>query len=642
MNAASPQIAPYGAWSSPLTAEFMLSTFVSFAELRHRDGAFYWLETRPNEGGRSVLVGQRDGQRRDLTPAPLNARSRVHEYGGGAFAVSDTTAWFVNFEDQNIHAVQLDGAVARRVTLSGEGERFGGLLWDECRASLIAVRERHGVGDEAVNDLVRVDVADGAIEVLHGGHDFYAGARLSPSGDKLAFLVWDHPNMPWDGTQLVVARLDARGGVAEATVVAGGAAESVCQPEWLDDDRLSYVSDTNGFWNLHCYDESGIYCAVHDDAEYGVPLWSLDTRSYVPVGPRHVVAQRIEAGVAELVVADLQHGLTTPLAVDCSSYRSLVRTAAGVAFIGGRSDDVGAVMEFDTAAGQLESLAVEGRVGLPPGVLSTPRTIRFPSAGGAFAHGNFYPPRNAGFAAPEDDRPPLVVMSHGGPTGAASRDLSLRIQYYTSRGWAVLDVNYGGSTGFGRAYRERLAGQWGVVDVEDCAAGVRHLVLEGQVDRDRVAIRGGSAGGYTTLAALVFSDVFRAGASHYGVGDLEALARDTHKFESRYIESLVAAEDFTARSPLAHIDRLRCPTIFFQGAEDKIVPRNQAETMFDALKAKGIPVAYILFEGEGHGFRRAENAKRAIEGELAFFSKVFGLEPADDLPTLTVENATWR
>ena len=642
MNAGVPKVARYGAWSSPITADFMLSAFVSFADLLHRDGAFYWLEVRPTEGGRSSLVGYRDGKRRDLTPAPLNARSRVHEYGGGAFAVSDRMAWFVNFEDQNIHAVRLNGSVARRVTLSGVDERFGGLVWDERRGSLIAVRERHGMGDEAINDLVRVDVADGAIEVLASGHDFYAGARLSPNGDQLAFLVWDHPNMPWDGTQLVVARFDAAGALAEATVVAGGAAESVCQPEWLDDGRLAYVSDANGFWNLHVYDESGVYCAVPDEAEYGVPLWSLDTRSFVPVGPRHVVAQRIETGVAELVVADLAQGLTTPLPVSCTSYRSLVRTAAGVAFIGGRSDDVGAVMTLDTATGEAECLAVEGRVALPAGVLSAPRAIRFPSAGGAFAHGNFYPPRNAGFAAPEDDRPPLVVMSHGGPTGAASRDLSLRIQYYTSRGWAVLDVNYGGSTGFGRAYRERLAGKWGIVDVEDCAAGVRHLVLEGQVDGNRVAIRGGSAGGYTTLAALVFSEVFRAGASHYGVGDLEALARDTHKFESRYIESLVAARDFAARSPLAHIDRLRCPTIFFQGADDRIVPRNQAETMFDALKAKGIPVAYLLFEGEGHGFRRAENAKRAIEGELAFFSKVFGLEPADALPALTVENATWR
>ena len=640
MSAAKPAIAPHGAWASPITADFILSKFVSFAELKHRDGAFFWLEARPNEGGRSALVALIDGERRDLTQAPLNARSRVHEYGGGAFAVSDTTAWFVNFEDQNIHAVPRNGSVATRVTLSGPDERFGGLVWDARRGGLIAVRERHGIGAEAVNDLVRVDVRDGTVEVLHSGQDFYAAARLSPAGDQLAFLVWDHPNMPWDGTQLVVARLDAAGRVAEATVVAGGARESICQPEWMDDGRLAYVSDASGFWNLHCYDQSGVFHAVPDEAEYGLPLWSLDTRSYVPVGPRHVVAQRIEAGVAGLVVADLEQGLTSPLPVDCASYRSLVRTAAGVAFVAGRRDDVGAVQELDTAAGEVRTLAVEGRVPLSRGVLSTPSAIAFPSGGGT-AHGNFYPPRNEAFAAPPGERPPLVVMSHGGPTGAASRDLSFRIQYYTSRGWAVLDVNYGGSTGFGRAYRERLNGNWGVVDVEDCVAGVRFLALEGRVDPNRVAIRGGSAGGFTTLAALVFSDAFRAGASHYGVGDLATLARDTHKFESRYILNLVAADDFAARSPLRHIDRLRCPTIFFQGADDRIVPKNQAEQMFDALKAKGIPVAYLLFEGEGHGFRQAENAKRAIECELAFFSKVFGLEPADHLPPLSVENATW-
>ena len=632
---------PHGSWASPITADFILSEFVSFAELQHRDGTCFWLETRPQEGGRSALVSWRDGKRRDLVPASMNVRSRVHEYGGGAFAVSQANAWFVNFEDQNIHSVRLKGAAPKRVTLSDEDERFGGLLWDELRGSLIAVRERHGIAEEPVNDLVRVDVGSGAIEVLHSGHDFYAGATLSPDGGKLAFLVWDHPNMPWDGTQLVVAELNEGGHVAGATVVAGGATESVLQPEWADAHRLIFVSDASGFWNLHCYDASGVFCAVPDEAEYGLPLWSLGTASYVPASPRHVVAQRIEAGVAQLVVADMDQGVTTPLPTDFSSYRSLARTASGVAFIAGRRDDTAAVVELDMASGNARLLATEGRVDVPARMLSAPESIRYPTARGEHAYGNFYPPCNPNSQGLPGERPPLLVMSHGGPTGAASRDLNLRIQYYTSRGWAVLDVNYGGSTGFGRAYRERLQGQWGIVDVEDCEAGVRYLALAGRIDSNRVAIRGGSAGGYTTLAALVFSDAFRAGASHYGVGDLATLARDTHKFESRYVHRLVDAADFESRSPIAHVDQLRCPTIFFQGADDRIVPRNQAETMYDALKAKGIPVAYLLFEGEGHGFRRAENAKRAIEGEYFFFSKVFGFESADELPEVRVENATW-
>ena len=446
--------------------------------------------------------------------------------------------------------------------------------------------------------------------------------------------------MPWDGTQLIAARIDADG-LSDETVVAGGAAESVLQPEWIGNDRLLYVSDESGFWNLHSYDASGVYCAVPDDAEYGLPMWQLDTRAYVVAGPRHVVAQRIEEGAAELVVADVDQGMTSPLPVDFTGYRSLTRTDSGVAFIAGRRNDVAAIVELDLATGAVTPVATQGDVDFPAGTFAEPETIRFAS-GDATAYGNFYPPSNPGCVAPEGDLPPLLVVSHGGPTGAASRDLSFGIQYYTSRGWAVLDVNYGGSTGFGRPYRERLNGRWGLVDVDDCIAGVRHLAAEGRVDPGRVAIRGGSAGGYTTLAALAFSTAFRAGAVHYGIGDLAALARDTHKFESRYIYRLVDEADFAARSPVQHVDRLRCPTIFFQGTEDRIVPPNQAETMFHALRAKGIPVAHLLFEGEGHGFRKVENARRAIEGEYFFFGKVFGFEPADDLPGVRVENATWE
>ena len=633
-------VRPYGAWPSPITADVMLSAFVSLSELGYRGGAYYWLEGRPTEGGRVALVCHRDGTSRDLTPEPFNVRSRVHEYGGGAFALSDDTAWFVNFEDQNVYAVHLGGTLPVRITSGDSQERFGGLAWDARSRCLVAVRERHGVASEAVNDLVRIDPTTGDVQVLHSGHDFYAAQRLSEDGRWIAFLVWDHPNMPWDGTQLIAARIDADG-LSDETVVAGGAAESVLQPEWIGNDRLLYVSDESGFWNLHSYDASGVYCAVPDDAEYGLPMWHLDTRAYVVAGSRHVVAQRIEEGAAELVVADIDQGMTSPLPVDFTGYRSLTRTDSGVAFIAGRRNDVAAVVELDLATGTVKLVASQGDVDFPAGTFAEPEMIRFAS-GGATAYGNFYPPSNPGCVAPEGELPPLLVVSHGGPTGAASRDLSFGIQYYTSRGWAVLDVNYGGSTGFGRPYRERLNGRWGLVDVDDCIAGMRHLAAEGRVDPGRVAIRGGSAGGYTTLAALAFSTAFRAGAVHYGIGDLAALARDTHKFESRYIYRLVDEADFAARSPVEHVDRLRCPTIFFQGTEDRIVPPNQAEAMFHALRAKGIPVAHLLFEGEGHGFRQVENARRAIEGEYFFFGKVFGFQPADDLPGVRVENATWE
>ena len=640
---------PYGAWPSPITADLAAASFVSFSDLKFSGGRHYWLEQRPGEGGRSALVAADGRRRRDLTPAPMNVRSRVYEYGGGAYALSDDAAYFVNFPDQCIYAVSLDGGAPRQVTAGDATERFGGLEWDPHRRCLIAIRERHGGGgdgasggaDATVNDLVRIDTASGTVSVLHEGHDFYAWPCISASGDRVAFVVWDHPNMPWDGTQLVVADIDAAGGLGSDTLAAGGIDESIYQPAWTENGSLVYVSDRSGYWNLHVYDASGVRTAVADDAEYGLPMWSLGSTNYVVAGPAHVVAQRIADGEATLVIADIERSVTTPLPTAFTSYRSLTRTANGIAFIGGSASDMARVMELDVATGEATTLASAGELDFPAGTLSAPRTISFASADGARAYANFYPPRHPSCVGPRGELPPLLVTTHGGPTSGAGRDLSLRVQYYTSRGWGVLDVNYGGSTGFGRAYRERLNGQWGVVDVEDCVAGARHLAAEGRVDINRIAIRGGSAGGYTTLAAVTFADVFRAGASHYGIGDLAALARDTHKFESRYVQRLVDEADFDARSPLRHAARARCPMIFFQGSDDRIVPPNQAESMFAALKANGIPVAYLLFDGEGHGFRRAENAVRAIEAEYLFFARIFGFEPAEDLGDIPVENAPW-
>ncbi|MCY3818388.1 MAG: prolyl oligopeptidase family serine peptidase [Gammaproteobacteria bacterium] len=635
---------PYGAWPSPLTADVAAARFVSFSELKFSGTRHYWLEQRPLEGGRSVLVASDGQSRQDLVPAPMNVRSRVYEYGGGAYALSDDAAYFVNFRDQCIHASPLGGGAPRQVTTGDDAQRFGGLLWDPHGPGLVAVRERHPPGeasDAALNDLVRVDVKTGTVQVLHEGHDFYAWPCLSPSGDRLAFVVWDHPNMPWDGTQLLIADIGADGTLNRETLVAGGMDESVYQPAWTGDDRLVFASDRGGYWNLHVYDQSGVRLAIADDAEYGLPMWSLGSTNYVVAGRDHVVAQRIEDGEAELVIADIERGITTPLSSRFTSYGSLTRSAAGITFIGGTADDVSRVTELDIATGETTTLARAGQVDFPDGTFSTPQTISFTSSDGARAYANYYPPRHPEFTGPEDELPPLLVTTHGGPTSSAGRGLSFRTQYYTSRGWAVLDVNYGGSTGFGRAYRERLNGQWGVVDVQDCVAGARHLASEGRVDINRIAIRGGSAGGYTTLAAVTFADIFRAGASHYGIGDLAALARDTHKFESRYVDRLVAEADFDARSPVRHAALARCPMIFFQGSDDRIVPPNQAEAMFAACKANGVPVSYLLFEGEGHGFRRAENVVRAIEAEYLFFARVFGFEPAEDLRDIPVENAPW-
>ena len=636
--------AAYGTWPSPINAELVATASTRYGNLRAGDGALYWLEGRPLEGGRSALVRHDRAGRSEMTPAPFDARSRVYEYGGGAFCVGAKEIYFVDNAEQNIHAVPLGDDAARpgkprAVTRSGPHERFGDLVWDG--SAVLAVRETHGAradpstGEregpaprmrEPVHDLVRVDVASGEVRVLHRGHDFYAAPTPAAHG-RLAFLVWDHPNMPWDGTQLLVAEYQ-NGRARNATVVAGGAAESIAQPAWCG-ERLLFVSDAGGYWNLHAYDETGVYPVLAEEAEHAGPAWQLGDSHYVVIGAGHAVVRRVQRGVPSLAVVDLERGLASPLHDGCSSYSALARTGSGVAFLAGAPDRPPRVVELHLRSRELAVIDGPAEPPVPADVVSAPETITFPSGQGE-AHAFFYPPRNGSRQGLAGELPPLLVTTHGGPTSSASADLSWRVQFYTSRGWAVADVNYRGSTGYGRAYREQLNGAWGVADVEDCAACVRYLAAEGRVDANRVAIRGGSAGGYTTLAALAFTNVFRVGASHYGIGDLAALDRDTHKFESRYVGTLTGGGDaIEARSPLRHAARLDCPVIFLQGADDKVVPPGQAEAMRDALAAKGIAVEHLLFAGEGHGFRQAKNIRRAVEAEHAFFQKVFGIASGD-------------
>ena len=617
----------YGAWPSPIDAALVAGARTGFGNLRAAGDALFWLESRPNEGAHATLVRHCRGTRRDLVPKGFDARSRVYEYGGGAFCVGSTHAYFVNNRDQNIYAVALEPgaddssrAMPTAITNSDSGERFGDLWWDG--KTILAVRERHRASAEPVHDLVRVRVESGQVETLHQGRDFYAAPRPSADG-RLAFLVWDHPNMPWDGTELVVAGY-GDSGLRDATVVAGGATESIAQPQWCD-ARLLFASDANGYWNLHAYDDAGVRPIAPDTAEHAGPAWQLGDSHYAVTDRGHAVARRVQDGIPSLVVVDLERGCISPLHDARASYSSIVATPGGVAFVAGAANAPPQIVELDLRSRQLTTIAAGGALNVPASVLSEAEPIAFRTPTGE-AHAFFYPPRNGERKGLADELPPLLVTTHGGPTSSASADLSWRAQFYTSRGWAVVDVNYGGSTGYGRAYRERLRGAWGVVDVQDCVACVRHLVAAGRADPNRVAIRGGSAGGYTTLAALTFTDVFKAGASHYGIGDLAALDRDTHKFESRYVGTLTGGGDAVReRSPINHVDQLRCPVIFLQGADDKIVPPSQAEAMRDALAAKGVPVEYLLFEGEGHGFRRAENIRRAIDAEHDFFRRAFAL-----------------
>jgi dipeptidyl aminopeptidase/acylaminoacyl peptidase len=633
---------PYGSWRSPITAEFITTGITGLSALTSYDDTLFWLESRPAEAGRSTLMTIRGGDTRELTPAPYNVRSRVHEYGGGAYVATGAGVYFVNFVDQNVYRTNADGTAPTQITHGDADTRYADFVYDEPRARLIAVMQRPGA-NEPENCLVAIDVGTGVVTDLVRGHDFYAAPRISPGGKQFCFLSWDHPNMPWDGTQLHVGAFDAAGMLANDTIIAGGAAEAIVQPEWITAERLVFASDQSGFWNLYSYDASGIYCIHADAAEYAGPAWVFGVRHFAVLGPRHVVAQRVHNGAATLSIIDVDQGIATPLASDWHEFDALTVVGRRIFTIASRSDRVPAIIWLSPEGDETGTVAEAGRLTIDSKWFSTPESIEYGARDGQRAHAYFYAPHNPQFHAASTELPPLLVMSHGGPTAAAHRSINFRIQYYTSRGWAVVDVNYGGSSGFGRAYRNRLDHNWGIVDVHDCEDVVAHLARAHRVDPNRVAIRGGSAGGYTTLAALTFGETFRAGASHYGIGDLEALARDTHKFESRYLERLIgpypeARDVYLARSPIHHVDQLKCPIVFFQGLEDRIVPPNQARAMVDALRHKQLPVAYVEFAGEQHGFRRAENIKRALEGEYLFFARVFGFEPADTLPELPIEN----
>jgi dipeptidyl aminopeptidase/acylaminoacyl peptidase len=633
--------APYGSWKSPITSDLIVAGSIRLGEIRLEGDTAYWSEGRPTEGGRSVVVRRSaDGQVTDLTPPPFNARTRVHEYGGGAFNVWHGTLYFSNFADQRLYRAAVDGE-AEAITPES-ALRFADVVGDEKRARLIGICEDHTGDGEAVNKIVAIP-STGEITTLVSGNDFYATPRLSPDGSQLAWITWNHPNMPWDGTELWVTDVNEDGSLGDSQKVAGGLTESIFQPEWSPDGVLYFISDRTDWWNLYRWQKGAIVPLCPKAAEFGLPQWVFGMTTYGFESAQSLICTYVESGIQHL--ARLHTGTLelTEIPTPYSNIGGLQVAPGCAAFLGGSVAKPGAIVLLNLTTGSIEEIRRSSEIEIDPGYISTPQVLEFPTENGLTAYGFYYPPQNQDFTAPADERPPLLVKSHGGPTAATSATFNPGIQYWTSRGIAVLDVNYGGSTGYGRAYRERLKGQWGIVDVDDCVNGAKYLAAQGLVDGDRLCIDGGSAGGYTTLAALAFRDVFKAGASYYGVSDLKALATDTHKFESRYLDGLIGAypaeaELYRSRSPIHAVEQLSCPVIFFQGDEDKIVPPNQAEMMVEALKAKGLPVAYVLYEGEQHGFRKAENIKRTLDGELYFYARVFGFELADEIEEVTIAN----
>ena len=634
--------APYGSWKSVISAEDVYGKFIGIEAIQMSGGQVFWLESRPD--GRSVIVQRlEDGSIADVTPPQYNVRTRVHEYGGGEYLAADGKVFFSNFEDQRLYH-QVPGSPPSALT-NQNGMRYADMVLDTPRKRLIAVREDHNLNDaQPINCLVGINLdGSGREQVLVAGNDFYSNPRLSPDGRQLAWLTWNHPNMPWDGTELWVCDFTAAGLLGTKTRIAGGMTESVLQPEWSPDGRLYFVSDRTGWWNLYRW-ENGMVTALHPlEAEFADPPWVFGMSGYAFESAEGLICSYIEYQQYHLARLDTGSLAFKEFTLPYSVIFEVHACAGRVYFTAGSGSQPLTLACLHLQNGRLEEIRSVREIRTDPSIFSQGRTVEFPTAGGLTAYGFFYPPHNPAFSAPAGEKPPLLVFSHGGPTGYTSMILRYGIQYWTSRGFAVLDVNYGGSSGFGRPYRERLKGQWGVVDVADCVNGADYLVRQGLADGERLAISGGSAGGYTTLCALTFYDRFKAGASHYGIGDLETFAKDTHKFESHYMDSLVGAypaerEVYLRRSPIRHLDGMTCPLILLQGLDDKVVPPNQAQMMYEAVRAKGLPVAYLPFAGEGHGFRKSENNKRALEAELYFYARVFKFNLAEPVEPVLIEN----
>jgi dipeptidyl aminopeptidase/acylaminoacyl peptidase len=634
----------FGSWHSPITAWLAARQSIRFGDIVVDENDVYWVESRPAERGRSVIVLHTpEGTTADVTDVPFSARSRVHEYGGGAFNVRNGVVYFVNFDDQRIYRKDLAGVVLP-VTYEN-GNRYADLIIDDQRSRIICIQEAHQAAvKEPVNTIVAVSTTKlTEPRTLIKGNDFYSSPRMSPNGRYLAWLAWNHPNMPWDGTELWVSEIDRAGAVMNPHKIAGGVSESIFQPEWSPDNMLYFTSDKTGWWNIYRYTEDVVESLFEFEAEFALPQWNFGLSTYGFISCNRLACTFNQRGIWQLATIDINTRKMHRLQSAYSDIAHLKTMKESIVFYGGSPTEALSVVRHDTSSDQAFIIRRSEESSVDPGYISRPELIEFDTSGSRKAYGFFYSPQNKDYTEPLGERPPLIVVTHGGPTSCSYASLDLKIQFWTSRGFAVLDVNYGGSTGFGRPYRDRLKGNWGIVDVDDCVSGAEYLIKKNMVDVEKLIIRGGSAGGYTTLAALTFRDLFKAGASYYGVSDLESLTKETHKFESRYLDGLVgpypeAESEYHKRSPINYPELLSTPVIFFQGLDDKVVPPNQAEKMVNALREKKIPVAYIAFAGEQHGFRKAENLKRTLEAELYFYSRVLGFDLTDDIAPVEIEN----
>jgi len=639
---------PYGAWPSPITADRAAAGSVGLRETRAIGDATTWLERRPREQGRSVVVRSGAGAEPvDVTPLGVSVRTRVHEYGGGSYAVDGTTTYFVNLEDQRLYRQEVGGAPT---AITPEPATPRGLRYADMNVSpdgrwIASVHERHQGEGMPVNELVVIAADGSAMSTLASGRDFYAFPRWSPDGSRIAFIAWDFPRMPWDGTELLVVDVASDGSAGPSRAVAGGERESIFQPAWGPDGSLTFVSDRTGWWNLYREGADGEPTNLTPmSAEFAVPMWNFGYSSYAFLSDGRIVCTYRERGVHHIALLDPATRELLDLDLPYETFEPAVSVSGQrLAFVAGGPTTPTQVVSLDFSTRAVEVLRESDVVDFDPEYLSVPEPIEFPTTDGQTAFAHYYPPTNPVAVALDGERPPLLVNVHGGPTSEADPELHLEVQFFTSRGFAYAEVNYRGSTGYGRAFRESLYGRWGVVDVDDAVAAARYLVGRGLADPDRLLIAGGSAGGWTTLCALTFRDVFATGSSYFGVSDLEPFAETTHKFESKYLDLLVgpwpeAAELWAERSPVRHAEQLSRPLLILQGDEDEVVPPAQSEEIVRALQRRGLPYAYLLFEGEQHGFRKMESISRGLSAELTFYGKILGFEPADRLPPLEIVN----
>lgn len=637
----SSEEASYGTWESPITAELTTQSAVGLRSVRLDGDDLYWIESRPEEGGRRAIVKRdADGNVSDAIPAEYSSRTRVHEYGGGSYFVEDGVIYFSNHRDQKLYRYNGEGEPE---ALTNDGYRYADCIMDASHNQLICVQEDHTFDGEPVNTLVAVSLdGGGRVRSLFSGTDFVSSPAISPDGNTLVWITWDHPNMNWDDTKMWKASVSDNGSISGTATIVERASLSVQEPRFNDAGDLYYISDPNGWWNFQNYDLSDEESSslTRKEVEFG-KSGALGAHSWAYYGDNQIIAKYESDGTSHLATVDMTNGSVSEIETPYVSISKVYSDGERVYLLGASATSATEIAEY--VDGDFITIKKSQEQMVDDAYISVPEAITFPNQKGEPVHAFYYAPTNPDFEAPEGELPPTIVRLHGGPTGATSAAFRLNRQFWTSRGFAIIDINYGGSTGYGRMYRERLRGQWGVVDIDDTKAGLDYLVEQGLADRDKLLIAGGSAGGYSVLVALSQHDIFAAGANYFGISDLEVLARDTHKYESRYLDSLIGRypEDidiYKARSPINFLDGFTSPLITFQGLLDEVVPPNQSELIVTALREKGVPVAYYPYEGEYHGFGKKENIIHSLESELVFYGKILGFTPAGELPEIQIDN----